>query len=576
MNDSELNIVVKARDQASTVIKNLQRQVEGSSRQMSSSLENVSAASSRINGALIGLGAAGAVAGAGLVAAFGASTIKSFMDSENAVTQLNAVLKSTNGVAGVTIEKATELATAFQKTTRYSDEAVMGAENMLLTFTNISKDVFPDTTEAVLDMATAMGSDLKSTAIQVGKALQDPIEGVTALQRVGVRLTEQQKKQVEAMVKAGDAAGAQRVILKELQTEFGGSAKAAGQTFAGKLDILRNSFDDVKESIGKVLVDGLSPLATKLSAFVQGDQFQTWVQQTSAWLQDNLPKAIDYVTTTVLPAFKKIFDDTWPTIKGLAQSAMDLFTWLSDHVGVVQGLVAAFVAWKAAMVLNDTFTALTTGLGLVKASATSLVNYVGGAEAALGWGLFAAAAIIAFQQIQQWIDTIAADMTALTMQSMTYADQLKKVNEDYKAGKITAEEYKKKVAELSAQMQAASGDANRLNSQLNNSTLGRALNFFANGGFAPSAALGKVLGEKASGKAVGGSVNAGTPYIVGETRPEVFIPNTQGRIVPNTEGVGGVVNNFTGTFNFNTAEAVDRFYERQDKLARLAQKGLPA
>jgi hypothetical protein len=143
---------------------------------------------------------------------------------------------------------------------------------MLLTFTNIGKNVFPDTTKAVLDMATAMGTDLKSTAIQVGKAMQDPTQGAAALQRVGVRLTDSQKDLVKSLQDTGDMAGAQAIILGELQREFGGSAEAAGKTFAGQLDIARNALDDIMESIGGVIAEGLTPFVEKLKPLVAGIQ----------------------------------------------------------------------------------------------------------------------------------------------------------------------------------------------------------------------------------------------------------------------------------------------------------------
>lgn len=205
-----------------------------------------------------------AVAGAAL-AKFSVSSVKAFTESEDAVAQTNAVLKSTGGTAGVTAGMVDELSKSLQNTTRFSDEQARSAQNMLLTFTNIGKDVFPQATEAVADMATAMGQDLTQTSIQVGKALQDPVQGVTALQRVGVRLTDSQKAVVEQLVATGDTAGAQRVILEELRKEFGGSAKAAGETFAGRLTILQNKLNDVQEVIGQKLVGAL---------FALGEAFQ--------------------------------------------------------------------------------------------------------------------------------------------------------------------------------------------------------------------------------------------------------------------------------------------------------------
>jgi hypothetical protein len=48
-------------------------------------------------------------------------------------------------------------------------------------------------------------------------------------------------------------------------------------------------------------------------------------------------------------------------------------------------------------------------------------------------------------------------------------------------------------------------------------------------------------------KAIGGSVQSGQPYMVGERGPEMFVPNSQGSIVPNNRmgGGGGVVVNQT-------------------------------
>ena len=45
-------------------------------------------------------------------------------------------------------------------------------------------------------MSAAMGQDLKSSTIQLGIALQDPIKGLTSLSRIGVTFTAKQKKQI--------------------------------------------------------------------------------------------------------------------------------------------------------------------------------------------------------------------------------------------------------------------------------------------------------------------------------------------------------------------------------------------
>ncbi len=237
--------------------------------------DKASASLEKFGGGLGTVGKMGAVAAAGIAAlgaatvAFGIASTKAFMESELAIAQTNAVLKSTGGAAGVTADMVDKLSASIEKNTRYSDEQVRSAQNMLLTFTNIGKDVFPDATKAVADMATAMGTDLTQTSIQVGKALQDPVLGVTALQRVGVRLSESQKDLVKNLVATGDTAGAQRVIIAELTKEFGGSAEAAGNTFAGSLDKLNNQFNNLMESIGGGIAQYLQPFVANALLLVQ-------------------------------------------------------------------------------------------------------------------------------------------------------------------------------------------------------------------------------------------------------------------------------------------------------------------
>jgi hypothetical protein len=161
-----------------------------------------------------------------------------------------------------------QMATALQNVTRFSNETIISTEAMLLTFTKIGKDIFPGATEAVLDMSQALGQDTKNSAIQLGKALNDPIRGVTALRRVGVQLSDEQERQIKRFMALNDVASAQKIILQELATEFGGSARAAGQTLTGALDILHNKFSDFMEAIGGTFVPIIEGVAQGLGALV--------------------------------------------------------------------------------------------------------------------------------------------------------------------------------------------------------------------------------------------------------------------------------------------------------------------
>jgi hypothetical protein len=182
-----------------------------------------------------------------------------FAEQEQVEARLAQTLQSTGFAAGISEQALLDMASSLQDVTKFGDEAIIGAQSLLLTFKAIGKDVFPDALETVLDMSEALGQDLKQSSIQLGKALQDPTEGLTALRRVGIQFTEEQEDQIKAMQDAGEMAEAQRLILAELESQFGGVARAAADTASGVRDQLTNAFGDLKESIGGMLSENARP-----------------------------------------------------------------------------------------------------------------------------------------------------------------------------------------------------------------------------------------------------------------------------------------------------------------------------
>ncbi len=240
-----------------------------------------------------GLARVGSIAGFSALGAGIAYAVKEAADSQKVYAQLDAVLKSTGGTAGVTAKQVADFALATQKVAPFSDEAVVSVSSLLLTFTNIGKPVFQDATQAVLDMSTALGTDASKSAITLGKALQDPVLGMTALRRVGVAFDAGQQQVIKGLVQTGDSLGAQKLILAELTKEFGGSAEAAGKTFAGQLTIARNALQEVAETIGMAILPTLTELSKEFSAFLadHDEEIKAFAQR----LAKDLPDAIDTV-----------------------------------------------------------------------------------------------------------------------------------------------------------------------------------------------------------------------------------------------------------------------------------------
>ena len=174
------------------------------------------------------------------------------------------MLAATGGAAGLTGKQISDFAADLQKVTNFEDDATVGAAALLASFTNIRGDVFKDTIKSAADMTTILGGDLQGNVRLLGKALNDPSEGLSRLTRAGVSFTDQQKKQIETMQASGNVLGAQGIILKAMSDKFGGAAEASAEP----LKQLQNTIGDVAENIGSLMLPALSVGATAFSDFL--------------------------------------------------------------------------------------------------------------------------------------------------------------------------------------------------------------------------------------------------------------------------------------------------------------------
>ncbi|WP_151087396.1 hypothetical protein [Hymenobacter baengnokdamensis] len=204
---------------------------------------------------------------------FGKESFDVFKEGKQAAASLDVTLQSTAHAANMSREALDQLAESQQHNTLFTKDATQNAESLLLTFTNIKKGVYEQALPAIEDMATKMANggevDLKSTAIQVGKALNDPIKGITALSRVGVTFTEGQKDLIKSLMEQGKVQEAQKVILAEVNKEFGGSAAAARKA-AGAQGDFKESMHELQESVGSLISDGLQLLYPIILQLVTG------------------------------------------------------------------------------------------------------------------------------------------------------------------------------------------------------------------------------------------------------------------------------------------------------------------
>ncbi len=224
-------------------------------------MTNQAGLAQRANGALSSTlkGVAAAAAGAFSVVAieqFLKASVNAYEESEKAQAKVAQAIKTTGGVAGLSLKELTDIASDFQHSTLFEDDTIMNdVTAQLLTFTNIAGTNFKRAQTAALNLATVLDGDLKGSAIQLGKALNDPVAGLAALGRSGISFSASQKAVIKNLADTNQLAEAQTLILNELDRQYGGQAEAAAKASTG-ITQLANSFGDLMENIGGAIVKG--------------------------------------------------------------------------------------------------------------------------------------------------------------------------------------------------------------------------------------------------------------------------------------------------------------------------------
>lgn len=338
----------------------------------------------------VGLGlvrgaAIGGVALAGLTTQIVAG-VHALQELEDVEAQTRAGLKSTQGVSGQTADSIRRLAEEYEELGGVVDDKVIQAgENVLLTFTNIRKDAFEPALAAALDLSTRMGTDLPSAALQLGKALNDPVRGLTALRRVGVQFSEEQEDQIKRYVELGDTAAAQQIILAEVNKEFGGSFAEAGKTNQATIARFQDSVEELQKNLATAFLPAIDKIARRLNELFSRPEVIQGVKDLGETLagflsDENLDKAED----AIKGVFGYLASVPWGAIgSGLqiagqaAKVAVDAFRSLPP--GVQNALITLLAANKltGGLVASGLGQLVGVALGSLKTITAGHVTVVG-------------------------------------------------------------------------------------------------------------------------------------------------------------------------------------------------------
>jgi phage-related protein len=247
-------------------------------------------------------------------------------------------------------------------------EVIKSVQGQLLTFKALGATatetggIFDRTTEAAFNMAAAGFGSAESNAIQLGKALEDPIRGLTALRRSGTTFTAEQEDLIKTLVRTGDLAGAQELILGELESQYGGVAEAT----ANASDRIGLAFDNIKETVGAVLLPVFAELAQQLVPMTEAIGTEL-----AAAFEDLTPVLMEIVAAlpglmqafmplipvigevvriffelieSLLPVFIELLDMILPAVSELAPIIADALVLAFDAlVPVLMELIEAFM-----------------------------------------------------------------------------------------------------------------------------------------------------------------------------------------------------------------------------------------
>jgi hypothetical protein len=349
-------------------------------------LRQANAQFAKLQGSIGSLGRNFAVAGAAIAGATAiiAKNAQSLARIERINAQTAQTIRSMGNASNISAKEVETLAGSLEALTATEAETIQEGANLLLTFRNIANqagagnDIFTQTTAIMVDMGRALNEGAASSAIRLGKALNDPIRGITALRKVGVGFSEDQEAQIKALQESGDLMGAQKVILAELQAQFGGSGAAFAQTFTGQLELMGHELGTIGEEATMSVMPALQGMVTELRELIPviGPQLKAAIESVDFVA---LGKSIvDFTTflvnnaTTIANVVVGLFAlntafKLMTVVSGIASVALQVKTWwlAKTATGMTTAAIATG-AFTTALKLIP-FVAIATGLGLIVA-----------------------------------------------------------------------------------------------------------------------------------------------------------------------------------------------------------------
>ncbi len=196
--------------------------------------------------------------------------IEKAKESQESQAKLGAVLRATGNAAGFSAKGMERMSEEMARITTFSVEATRSAQTVLATFSSVRGDQFEGAVKAAADLATVFNLDLSTASEKLGRALENPAEGLRSLAKMGVQFSADQKAVIQSLIDVGETAKAQQEIIDAVNAKVGGASAAAANTAAGALRKLKNEYEELAATLGRVVLPAVATVGTAINGIAVG------------------------------------------------------------------------------------------------------------------------------------------------------------------------------------------------------------------------------------------------------------------------------------------------------------------
>jgi len=337
MADVKTSVVIQAKVDGLASVKGL----DSGLKKLGTTADTTGGKFAKFNGLLRGLGGAIAAAGIGRILGNAAEVAAGF-ESETLLLQQG--LENVGAATGE-LERLQGVADELGKATLFNEEDFRQGFGLLTSFGNIGTENYEKVATAAANVAQVSGTDVSSAFMQLAKALNDPVAGLSALSRSGIQFTDQQKEMIKGMVESGDVIGAQTMILKELEAQYGGTAVAAAGGAAGVKDTFGEAMYDLNVAVGSLVNEALPPLLNFLTNMINAFTGLPGPVQAVILAIGGLAAAAVVLAplVTAIGTIGPLFAGLLPAIAGVASA-------IGGFLPILAGVFSGPVGWIALLV----------------------------------------------------------------------------------------------------------------------------------------------------------------------------------------------------------------------------------